>query len=103
MVIQSLVVASRSFVDISSYVQTMEEMNHEGLGVAIRVSISRFISLEATMAHISKAEVCRVGMLCISLINTRVSLVGLSMSYFRLPMWDNPTILITLVRSVVKL
>lgn len=50
---------------------------------AIRGNVSRKALVGATMAYNLEAKIFRVSTLCISLINTKVILVGLFIQYFR--------------------
>lgn len=65
----------------------------------IKDHVTRVVLVGFRVAHSLEAEVLKVGTLFVSLISTRVSLIGPFMSYFRLLVEDDTAIVITLVRE----
>lgn len=71
--------------------------------VMIRDHITGVVSVGARVAYSLEIVVLRVGTLYVSLIITKVYLVGLFMEHFRLLIGFNPSMVITQVRVVDSL
>lgn len=95
-----MVTTGRSFIEVSNYVQIMEEIHYKVQGGSYKRLHYQGSLVKDEMAHVLKVTVLKVGTFHASLISIKFNLIGLFMLYFRLLMKVNLATVIVLARVV---